>query len=355
MKFPAFDAIRTAKWNSPTLLGVGPMSKLCVDATIELANFMKTPIQLIASRRQIECDSLGRGYVNNWSTEEFAKYVRERDAGDYILLARDHGGPWQGHNEADLKHDEAMERATESYRVDIKSGFDVIHLDPSLQDRPIKAIQDDIATLLDSCEQVAGDVVYECGTEETNGKTNTAAEFAPFVKYCSSLSPKIKFVVGQTGTHVKETRNVGTFDATQATKLAQLCHEKALLLKEHNLDYVPSSVLKQHRKCKIDSANVAPEFGVVETKRFIHTLKKHRKRKFLTRFGEIATQSGRWKKWVMSVDADKVLVAGHYVIAHPEVQEMYAEVQKVTDLEGHIKNDIQGAILNYLRPFGWAW
>ena len=37
-----------------TLLGVGPMSVNCVDATIELANQHNIPIMLIASRRQID-------------------------------------------------------------------------------------------------------------------------------------------------------------------------------------------------------------------------------------------------------------------------------------------------------------
>ena len=62
-----------------TLLGIGPMSKNCVDVVIELANTYNIPLMLIASRRQIESEKLGRGYVNNWSTEEFAEYVKKRD------------------------------------------------------------------------------------------------------------------------------------------------------------------------------------------------------------------------------------------------------------------------------------
>src|SRR4051794_29011712 len=78
-----------------TLLGVGPMSKNCVDASIELANEYEVLILLIASRRQIECEEMGGGYVNNWSTEKFADYVIERDKKGKVILARDHGGPWQ--------------------------------------------------------------------------------------------------------------------------------------------------------------------------------------------------------------------------------------------------------------------
>ena len=86
-----------------TLLGVGPMSVNCVDATIELANQYSVPIMLIASRRQIDSIDFGGGYVNNWDTKSFAEYVRKHDKGKYIVLARDHGGPWQSSVEVEKK------------------------------------------------------------------------------------------------------------------------------------------------------------------------------------------------------------------------------------------------------------
>ena len=75
-----------------TLLGVGPMSVNCVDAAIDLANEHEVPILMIASRRQIDSAEFNGGYVNNWTTEEFARYVIDRDKKGKILLARDHGG-----------------------------------------------------------------------------------------------------------------------------------------------------------------------------------------------------------------------------------------------------------------------
>ena len=67
------------KGRNCTLLGVGPMSKNCVDATIELASQHQAPLMLIASRRQIDSEEFGGGYVENWSTIEFAEYVRKND------------------------------------------------------------------------------------------------------------------------------------------------------------------------------------------------------------------------------------------------------------------------------------
>ena len=78
-----------------TLLGVGPMSANCVDAAIELSNHFDSTLMLIASRRQIDSENFNGGYVNNWSTAQFAKYVIDRDKIRIILLARDHGGPLQ--------------------------------------------------------------------------------------------------------------------------------------------------------------------------------------------------------------------------------------------------------------------
>ena len=88
-----------------TMLGVGPMSKNCVDAAIETSNQYNIPIFLIASRRQIECESLGGGYCNNWNTEQFSKYVSSKDKKKLIILSRDHGGPFQGNPDIEKKND----------------------------------------------------------------------------------------------------------------------------------------------------------------------------------------------------------------------------------------------------------
>ena len=107
-----------------TLLGVGPMSVNCVDAAIELSNDFDIPLMLIASRRQIDSDEFGGGYVNSWSTREFAGYVIDRDKRGKILLARDHGGPWQSELEKEkILFRNAMDSAKRSYQVDIDSDF----------------------------------------------------------------------------------------------------------------------------------------------------------------------------------------------------------------------------------------
>ena len=55
-----------------TKLFIGPMSKNVVDAVLELDKNQRNKIGFIPSRRQIEYDG---GYVNKWTTNEFANYV----------------------------------------------------------------------------------------------------------------------------------------------------------------------------------------------------------------------------------------------------------------------------------------
>ena len=60
-----------------TLIGIGPMSKNSTDACIELSDTYDVPMMLIPSRRQVDSKFLGGGYANNWSTEDFSKYVNK--------------------------------------------------------------------------------------------------------------------------------------------------------------------------------------------------------------------------------------------------------------------------------------
>ena len=71
--------------------GIGVMSLNIIDACIEFANEHNDHLIFIPSRRQV--DYIG-GYVNNWTTETFSKYVKTKT--NNILLKRDHGSPNQG-------------------------------------------------------------------------------------------------------------------------------------------------------------------------------------------------------------------------------------------------------------------
>lgn len=368
-----------------TLLGVGPMSVNCVDAAIELANENEIPLLLIASRRQIDSEEFGGGYVNNWTTAEFARYVIDRDKKGKILLARDHGGPWQSivEKEAGLGLRRAMESAKSSYRADLAAGFQVLHIDPSvdIHGQPdIDEVLDRVFDLYEFCwsqaQQLRQEVIFEIGTEEQSGSTNSQEELDYTLnavqRFCAkNRLPQPTFVVIQCGTRVMETRNVGSFDSPirvadeipaeiQLPKMIEICNRYGLFMKEHNTDYLSDEALQWHPRLGIHAANVAPEFGVAESRALLALLENNGLQNLADRFLQLAYDSHKWDKWMLkntkATDRDRSIIAGHYVFSRPECIELKAQAgaalaSKGIDLEDHLKQQVKQSIARYLRNF----
>jgi tagatose-1,6-bisphosphate aldolase non-catalytic subunit AgaZ/GatZ len=368
-----------------TLLGVGPMSVNCVDAAIELANENEVPIMLIASRRQIDSEEFGGGYVNNWTTEEFARYVTDQDKKGKILLARDHGGPWQNTIEKDqgLGLRRAMESAKSSYRADISAGFQVLHIDPSIDIHghpDVDEVLDRVFDLYDYCwsqaQQMGKEIIFEIGTEEQSGSTNSQEELDytlnAIQQFCKkNRLPPPTFVVIQCGTRVMETRNVGSFDSPvrvanelpaeiQLPKMIEICNRYGVFMKEHNTDYLSDEALQWHPRLGIHAANVAPEFGVAETRALLAVLESNGLKRLAEQFLKVAYDSKKWDKWMLkgtkATDRDRAIIAGHYVFSKPECIELKTQASEVLASKGiiieqHLKNQVKQSIFRYLSNF----
>jgi tagatose-1,6-bisphosphate aldolase non-catalytic subunit AgaZ/GatZ len=361
------------------------MSVNCIDATIELANEYEVPILMIASRRQIDSAEFGGGYVNNWTTAEFAAYVIDADKKGKVLLARDHGGPWQNSKEKDAKLSLrlAMESAKQSYRADIEAGIQILHIDPSVDvhgQPSVDEVLDRIFDLYEFCwsqaQQLKREVIFEIGTEEQSGSTNTQEELDYTLnavqKFCSKNNlPSPSFVVIQCGTRVMETRNVGSFDSPirvagelpseiQLPKMIEICNRYGVMMKEHNTDYLSDEALQWHPRFGIHAANVAPEFGVTETRALISILETNNLVKLADRFLQLSYESKKWDKWMLdntkATDRDRSIIAGHYVFSKPECTELKREasralITKNIHLEQYLKQQVKQNILKYLRNF----
>ena len=368
-----------------TLLGVGPMSVNCVDAAIELANEYDIPIMLIASRRQVDSEEFDGGYVNNWTTSEFARYVIDRDKKGKILLARDHGGPWQSVKERDscLSLRRAMESAKLSYYEDLKAGFQILHLDPSVDIHgtpDIDEVLDRLFELYEYCwalaQKMGQDVIFEIGTEEQSGSTNsqelldyTLNAVQHFCKRNNIILPT--FVVIQSGTRVMETRNVGSFDSPvrvvdelpseiQIPKMIEICKRYGILMKEHNADYLSDDALQWHPRLGIHAANVAPEFGVAETKALLAVLESNGLSDYAEHFMATAYNSKKWDKWMLpnttATDRERAIIAGHYIFSSNDCLEIKTAAgielaKKGIHLESFLKRAVKQSIMRYLRNF----
>ena len=364
-----------------TLLGVGPMSKNCIDAAIELANEYCTPLMLIASRRQIDSEQFGGGYVENWTTEQFANYVIHKDTHKNIILARDHGGPWQNELEISnkLNLNDAMQSAKESYRADIDAGFQMLHIDPSVDihaNPNIDQVLERVYELYEFCwtysQQKKQDVIFEIGTEEQNGSNNTQEELEYTLecmrKFCKSNKlPYPSFIVIQAGTKVMEMRNVGSFDSPirvanelppeiQIPKMISICNHYRIFMKEHNADYLSTDSLKWQPRLGIHAANIAPEFGVAESKAFIDLMENSNQNFLLEEFLRISYDSKKWEKWMINAtsasDKDRAIISGHYIFSTAECLELKNQARfHIKDLDTQLKNKVKESIFRYMKAF----
>lgn len=372
-----------------TLLGVGPMSLNCVDAAVDLANRYGVDLMLVASRRQIDTDRLGAGYVNGWNAARLTDYVRKRDTGGHILLSRDHGGPWQNIEEVKRGYDAAtaMESACASYEEDIAAGFSVIHLDPSVapdgRSPGLDVVLERLFTLYEFCwttaRRLGRDIVFELGTEEQDAVSQPLDDLATLLSrvtgFCrENRLPLPFFVVAQTGTKVMETCNVGSMNSPYriAEEVPAAIHLPSVLallnrfgvhLKQHNTDYLTDEVIRWHPWFGIHAANVAPEFGVTETRALLHVLESRRLNTLRDRFLEIAFNTRKWEKWMLpgstANDRQKAVIAGHYTFSLPAFLDLKAEIQTELngsgiDLDSILRGWVEASIARYVFGFRLA-
>jgi len=344
--------------DSATLLGIGPMSKNCVQAALELSKEYDYPVMFIASRNQVDLDELGGGYVNGWNQFSFAKAVK--DVADEIqydnlyYLCRDHGGPWQRDKERNdhLPVDQAMALGQQSYIGDIEAGFDLLMIDPTKDPFevgkviPLDTVLERTVELIDFCEKARkqrgiGEIGYEVGTEETNGGLTSTETYEEFIlrlqkELTTRQLPMPTFIVGQTGTLVRKTEQVGSFNFDNAYNLAKMAKKYNVGLKEHNGDYLDDKSLLEHIPSQITATNVAPQYGSVETRAYLNLAEVEQK---LVQQGlikqpsntrqvllEEAVRCERWRKWMIG-DQTKLTIAE--IADNPDIAE------EILDIAGH--------------------
>ncbi len=384
-----------------TMLGIGPMSKPLIKAVLELAQEKDFPIMLIASRNQVDSDEFGHGYVRDWDQDRFVadvKAVQEEIGFDGLCyLCRDHGGPWQRDEErkAKLPVDEAMDRCIRSYKHDMESGFDLLHIDPTKDPEfamgtvPFELVISRTVEIIEELEKHRQEkglpqIGYEAGTEETNGGLTSVDAFSSFIDtLVERLAQKgIKapeFVVGQTGTLTRLTENVGNFNRENATLLSANAAKHGVGVKEHNGDYLSDKILLEHPVLGITAMNVAPEFGVVETRAYLELAATEKRTvapevcsKLAQEMSAAAVKSERWRKWMVgdtaTAEVDQVLadealtaqitdICGHYTYEIPvvknELNKMLTNLKKVgIDGEGYVNYMLKNSMDRYAFCFG---
>ena len=279
---------------------IGPMSKNVVDAVIEFND----NIGFIPSRRQV--DYVG-GYVNNWTTGEFATYVNGR-----VPIERDHGGIGQGY-----KYDDGMESFTHDSKY-----FDIIHIDPwKKYDNLYEGIQKTV-DYINFIYNINNKIKFEVGTEESIRRFELH-EIRVLLNFLerglkSKVFDNIEYVVVQSGVGLDLGKqvNTGTFDGDRLRQMVGYCKTFGKKSKEHNGDYLTSDEYKDRFDLGLDSINIAPEFGQLETLCYLDEMGDD-----IEDYYQICYDSKRWEKWVdkdfIPEDNKKELIkiCGHYVFS----------------------------------------
>ena len=221
---------------------IGPMSKNVVDSIIEVDD----GFGFIPSRRQVDYNG---GYVNSWTTGEFATYVNGR-----VPIERDHGGIGQGY-----KHDDGIE----SYMHDCRY-FDKIHIDPWKEYQDFdKGLQETI-DCINFIYLVMGkkEVKFEVGTEESIRRFEVD-ELENLLRHLKGkLEPEIfeniEYVVVQSGVGLDlgKQNNSGTFDPDRLENMINICKKFGKKSKEHNGDYLSNDEYKVRFDMGLDLINI---------------------------------------------------------------------------------------------------
>jgi hypothetical protein len=302
------------------------MSKNVVDSIIEVDD----GFGFIPSRRQVDYNG---GYVNSWTTGEFATYVNGR-----VPIERDHGGIGQGY-----KHDDGIE----SYMHDCRY-FDKIHIDPWKEYQDFdKGLQETI-DCINFIYLVMGkkEVKFEVGTEESIRRFEVD-ELENLLRHLKGkLEPEIfeniEYVVVQSGVGLDlgKQNNSGTFDPDRLEKMINICKKFGKKSKEHNGDYLSNDEYKVRFDMGLDSINIAPEFGQLETLCYLGEMDED-----IDEYYNICYESKRWEKWVDETfipednKRELIEICGHYVLSD----------EKFLNIKPNIDDKIKTVIKNKLR------
>jgi hypothetical protein len=361
-------------------LNIGAVSLNTIKAVIESSSEIDSfDFSLIASRRQIESAKLGCGYVNNFSTEDFAKYVRNYPGLIHSLkLARDHGGPFQRSDESTLRLPEALMMAKRSYEVDISSGFNRIHIEPE------KAVSNDqiksLEKFIDITKQLVGYCLeikkkysidkldFEIGTDEGIAKQFTLKDWDLFAATLISYFEENNEAPPSTisiplGTKVINNSNLANYYSN--TELAQLqekinatlnlANKYGLQLKLHNADFLSKEMLNFYLSNGVININIAPELGVFESSLIVKILRDHHLEHLAQKFIGLAYTSNNWAKWINDhkkfSEYECGIAAGHYIFSSPNFMSLKQEMQEtgqVNDLDAMLVGEIKSHIKNYI-------
>lgn len=321
-------------------LGFGPMSKEIVEILASHTKENNYPLMLIASRNQVDYIT---GYV--CTTSELVEQVKQH-RNPNLLLCRDHCGPYFSDLDRGLSMVDAMDRCMKTISADIANGFDLIHIDVSRI--PEKGNQLFYAKrLIAHALSLNPNIMLEFGSEDNTGVdvNSSISRIDDQVGFLTAYKNNVVFFVSQTGSLTKHGQ-IGKFNVKSNKRVADQLHEAGYLFKEHNADYFTADDITQRIEAGIDSLNIAPQLGKVQT----DLLKEFAPKDLWSTFSDLVYSQNYWHRWVPEGETDRdiaVSVSGHYLFSSQTYKDIIASIdydkfksqlaRKITELLDHYK------------------
>lgn len=294
-------------------LGVGPMSPLVTELCLKYSYENNFPLLIIGSRNQVDYDG---GYA--FSTDKLTSSIKNSQYynSKNTLICRDHCGPYFSDRDIGLSTEKALNRCFGTIQTDLYNGFDIIHIDVGRVD---KSEQLQVAKrMFDFAIRHNPNVMFEFGSEDNNGNTNDNIQYyINQLDFLDDYKPYVKYFVAQTGSLTKH-KQVGKFNLAVTKQIVDLVHDRGLLFKEHNADYLSKVEVRSRILAEVDCLNVAPQFAVCHTKGLLKL--QHTCTETFNEFFSFVLSQQYYKKWITHEVLDnitKFLVSAHYFFNTP--------------------------------------
>ena len=315
-----------------TIFAACPNSPAVISASIRAAKRNNAPIYFAATLNQIDCDG---GYTG-MTQAEFTRLIRfEMERNHFtgpIIIAIDHGGPWLKDRQRTEKWSvkDAMDGVKKSFEAAVLAGYDLIHVDPTVDINVPKGEIIDIHVVAARTVELIAHVEnfrkqkglpaisYEVGTEEVHGGLADEKTFDTFIKELKNGLVNVGlpdvwpcFIVGKVGTDLDTT----VFDPVVAKTLTSKVRPLGSYIKGHYTDDVANP--EEYPLCGMGAANVGPEFTMSEYRALCEleemevAYEKEGRVAVLSHMKEVLLkavhESHRWEKWLHEDEKGKDL------------------------------------------------
>jgi tagatose-1,6-bisphosphate aldolase non-catalytic subunit AgaZ/GatZ len=306
-----------------TVFAVCPNSVSVIKTALKAAKRWNAPVKFAATLNQVDVDGGYTGLTQAEFVNTIRQYARAIHLEVPVIIAIDHGGPWlkDRHTLEKWSYDDTMAAVKKSFEEAIMAGYDLIHIDPTVDITLPEGKQIAIETVVERTVELLlhaekfreangyPKIAYEVGTEEVHGGL---ADLATFTRFLDLLKKRLKevnkehawpcFVVGKVGTDLHTT----DFDPEVAGRLAGIAARYGSVIKGHYTDNVKNP--EAYPLSGMGGANVGPEFtereydALLELERIHSGLliegKTGRRVPIRELLKQAVVDSGRWRKWI---------------------------------------------------------